>query len=147
MTKAVDNTNIALAVVRLRLPNFAAAKKPANSANNTAKVNSPPPIVSASILPSSFNAPAITINATPNITRPLAVRPSFAPTPSNFLTAVTINPNTTANPTSPVTISPILIVDRTFKAPARTNIATDILINDVATPNVFLIPPTLAIAM
>ena len=125
ITRAAANINTAAAVLVLRFPNLANAKKPANSNSTAAMANKPPPRVSASILPSNFNAPAIPINATLNINKADAVclRPLCLPSKAFIekLRAIS-NP---AKPTSPVSISPISMVDRIF-------IATESNIKDVA---------------
>ena len=129
----------------LRLPNLAAAKNRANSLNTIAKANNPEPNVSASILPSNFNAPAIVIIAIPNTTRLLDVEASFLHDLLNNLVAEAIVSIITPRPSSPVSICSRLIEDIIFKANDNTNNADAIDNNELATPRP-LTGPIIAIA-
>ena len=146
-TKAPDSINIAVALLKLRLPNLAAAKNNANSVNTPIIANNPALNVSASISPNCLSALAITCKAAPNIIKLADVFASPLDEVLNSLTANTIVPSAVARPTSPVTISPILIVDKVFNAPASISIAVAINIIEAL---VFISPlmlPTLFMAI
>ena len=125
---------------------MATVKNAANSASRPAIAISPLPIVSASILPRSFNAPAITANAAPNTISDDAVFLRFLALVSNSLTAATIVPNATATPRMLVINSSGLMLDITFNAPAIISIAPDILnrfIIEEFKPKIPFTPPIL----